>query len=69
MYLIYFNSHKVTVFKNKFSKFVVQNLGSFYNYKDYKILSLNFRITSKFLSQGSHITITPKVKSYLQLWK
>jgi len=69
MYLIYFNSRKVTVFKNKFSRFIVRNLGLFYSYKNYNVLSLNFRTTAKFLSQGSHIVITHKIKEYLQLWK
>lgn len=69
MYSIHFNTNKVVVFKNKFSRFVIQNIGSFYRYKTYNILTLNFRIAAKFLTQGSHVVITPKIKDYLQLWK
>lgn len=69
MYSIHFSTHKVVVFQSKFSRFVIQNLGAYYNYKNYNILSLNFRKTAKFLMQGSHVSITPKIKNYLQLWK
>ena len=69
MYLIHFSTNKVIVFQSTFSRFVIQNLGAFYVYKNYNVLSLNFRKTAKFLAQGSHVFITPKIKNYLQIWK
>jgi hypothetical protein len=69
MYSIHFTTNKIIIFRSKFSRSVVQNIGSFYNYKNYKVLSFDFRTTAKFLIQGSHVVITPKVKNYLQLWR